>query len=142
MTAFLKQHLSDGMVPGLFVALETLPLTPNGKLDRRALPRPERAGAVEKVLPRNPTEVAIATLWADILQVETVSVHDNFFELGGHSLSATRLNTRLRQQFELDLPLHSIFEHPTVEALAVHIDALRIIVKPPHSPAGHKEIEL
>ncbi|MEM9163448.1 MAG: hypothetical protein AAGC54_10315, partial [Cyanobacteria bacterium P01_F01_bin.4] len=35
LTAFLKQHLSDGMVPGLFVALETLPLTPNGKLDRR-----------------------------------------------------------------------------------------------------------
>ena len=142
LTAFLRQRLPEGLIPQAFVTLAALPLGPNGKLDRRALPQPERAGAIEQVPPRNPTEVAIATIWTEILQVQVLSIHDNFFALGGHSLSATRANTRLRQQFDLDLPLHSLFEYPTLEALAVHIDALGIATQPAVAPAGHKEIEL
>ena len=142
LTAFLKQRLTEAMVPQVFVSLEAMPLTANGKLDRRALPQPKQLTKVETVLPRNRTETDIAVIWQDILQIDTLGIHDNFFELGGHSLTATRMNTRLRKQFELDLPLHSIFEYPTIEALAVHIDALRIAAKPTESPTGHKVIEL
>jgi amino acid adenylation domain-containing protein len=154
LVSFLKTRLPEGMIPSVFVDLDVLPLTPNGKLDRRVLPRPEQSSHAERVRPRNSTEKAIATLWSDILQMDDISVHDNFFELGGHSLSATRLNARLRQQFKLDLPLHSIFEYPTVEAIATHIDALRVAHSPTSpsnlpsnslsssQPTGHKEIEL
>ncbi|MEO0868147.1 MAG: amino acid adenylation domain-containing protein, partial [Cyanobacteria bacterium J06642_11] len=142
LTTFLKQRLTEAMVPKVFVSLESMPLNSNGKLDRRALPQPEQVATTEKVSPRNRTETDIATIWQDILQTEAIGIHENFFELGGHSLTATRMNTRLRKQFELDLPLHSVFEYPTIEALAVHIDALRIAAKPTESPIGHKEIEL
>ena len=142
MVAFLKQRLPEAMVPSAFVALETLPLTPNGKLDRRALPPPDQPARAVRLAPRNQTEIAIATIWQDILQIDTLSIYDNFFELGGHSLTATRMNTRLRQQFQIELPLHRVFEYPTIETLAVHIDALGITTKPTHTPTGHKEIEL
>ncbi|MEO1590243.1 MAG: amino acid adenylation domain-containing protein [Cyanobacteria bacterium J06632_22] len=143
---FLKQQLPDSWVPSLFVVLKSLPLTPSGKLNRRTLPQPERTAQAERVLPRNETEQKIAAIWADILQTDAISIHDSFFEIGGHSLTATRMNTRLRQQFSLDLPLRSVFEHPTIAALATHIDALRVVSAPPtdrtNTPTGHKEIEL
>ncbi|MEM1256852.1 MAG: amino acid adenylation domain-containing protein, partial [Cyanobacteria bacterium P01_H01_bin.21] len=142
LTPLLKQRLTEAMVPTVFVPLPSLPLTSNGKLDRRALPQPEKPISRKKVLPRNSTESAIATIWQTVLQIDTVSINDNFFNLGGHSLTATRINIRLRKQFQLDLPLHSVFEYPTIETLAVHIDALRIAAKPAESPTGHKEIEL
>ncbi len=142
LTTFLQQRLPNGFIPQRWVMLDALPLTPNGKLDRRSLPLPAQEGSGEKVPPRNPTEVEIADIWTAILQIEDLSIDDNFFELGGHSLSATRANTRLRQQFNLDLPLHSLFTYPTIETLAVHIDALRITTPPSQSTAGYKEIEL
>ncbi|MEM6252548.1 MAG: amino acid adenylation domain-containing protein [Cyanobacteria bacterium P01_D01_bin.156] len=142
LTAFLKQRLTEAMIPKVFISMESMPLTSNGKLDRRALPQPEQMATVEKVLPRNRTETDIAAIWQDILQTDAIGIYENFFELGGHSLTATRMNTRLRKQFELNLPLHSVFEYPTIEVLAVHIDALRIAAKPTESPTGHKEIEL
>ncbi|MGB3300747.1 MAG: amino acid adenylation domain-containing protein, partial [Phormidesmis sp.] len=144
LSIFLKAKLPDVMVPTLFVALDALPLTANGKLDRRALHKPEHQSSVQKVPPRNETERAIASIWSAVLQQSDISIYDNFFDLGGHSLSATRVNTRLRQQFEIDLPLQSAFEYPVLASLATHIDALKISRFTPNSqpPTGHKEIEL
>ncbi|MEM9087119.1 MAG: amino acid adenylation domain-containing protein [Cyanobacteria bacterium P01_F01_bin.53] len=145
LSTFLKTRLPDVMVPAQFMVLDALPLTPNGKLDRRALPQPQNIGIAQKVTPRNQTEQAIAAIWSDVLQLENISINDNFFELGGHSLSATRVNTRLRKHFDSPISLQSIFEYPTLEALANYIDALTINVSPNANttqPIGHKEIEL
>ncbi|MEL6468399.1 MAG: amino acid adenylation domain-containing protein [Cyanobacteria bacterium J06623_4] len=145
LSQFLKKTLPDVMIPSAFVSLAALPLTPNGKLDKKSLPKPNQPPRPEKVAPRNETEQAIATIWSTVLQQEDISLYDNFFELGGHSLSATRVNTRLRKHFNLELPLQSLFEYPTLEALSTHIDALRIAIKPTASDpvtTGHKEIEL
>ncbi|MEL7226774.1 MAG: phosphopantetheine-binding protein, partial [Cyanobacteria bacterium J06576_12] len=149
LPTFLKSKLPEVMVPAMFVSIEALPLTPSGKLDRRTLPQPERLGSTERVAPRNETERAIASIWSTVLPIETtrqdISIYDNFFDLGGHSLSATRVNTRLRKHFDIPLPLQSSFEHPTVESLATHIDALKITtnIQPNiQLSAGHKEIEL
>ena len=141
LSTFLKTKLPEVMVPTRLVVLDALPLTPSGKLDRLALPQPEQPQTAEVVEPRNDTERAIASIWATVLQLEHISISDDFFELGGHSLSATRVNTRLRKHFGIVLPLQSSFEYPTVEALATHIDALKIGTAT-HSPVGHKEIEL
>jgi amino acid adenylation domain-containing protein len=122
---YLLDQLPDYMVPSAFVPLDALPLTPNGKLDRRALPDPEQTrltGAAAYVAPRNPTEERLAAIWVEVLAVERVGATDDFFELGGHSLMATQVISRVRSSFQVDLPLRSLFEAPTVAGLAQAID--------------------
>ncbi len=121
---FIKEKLPDYMVPSAFVKLEAMPLTPNGKVDRRALPLPDMLGGIETdfVSPRTPIEEVLAAIWAEILKVEKVGIHDNFFELGGHSLLATQVISRLRDAFEVELPLRELFESPTIANFSKHID--------------------
>ena len=121
----LKQKLPDYMVPSVFIFLKSLPLTPNGKVDRTALPAPDdlRVGLqMDFVAPRSDVEKALAGIWANLLKLEIVGVHDNFFDLGGHSLLATQLVSRVRKEFRIELPLRSLFETPTVAALAEKIE--------------------
>jgi len=123
----LKQNLPDYMVPAAFVLLEALPLTANGKVDRRALPAPKfSAKAIDAayVPPRTPTEELLAVIWAEVLGVEQVGVHDNFFDLGGHSLKATRVISRIQATFQVDLPMHSLFEKLTVADMAEQIETI------------------
>jgi amino acid adenylation domain-containing protein len=121
LRSFLLEQLPDYMVPSVYVALESLPLTPNGKVDYRALPDPDQARPqADKtfVAPRNEVEEVLAGIWAEVLKLDQVGIHDNFFELGGHSLLATQVISRIRAAFEVQLPLRSIFEAPTVAGLA------------------------
>ncbi len=122
----LAEQLPSHMVPSAFVALEALPLTPNGKLDRRALPAPEGGSSSREDDPNDgpltPTEDALAAIWADLLHLEHVGRHDIFFELGGHSLMALQVVSRVRDSFGLELPLKTVFDARTLEALANQID--------------------
>ncbi len=125
---FLRDSLPEYMLPSACVRLSAFPLTPVGKIDRKALPVPD-AGRAEpsaaRVAPQGPVQEVLAGLWATVLGVERVSAHDDFFELGGHSLLATRLASRIRDAFEVELPLAEIFNAPTVAGLAARIDSLR-----------------
>ncbi|ETX03398.1 MAG: hypothetical protein ETSY1_00110 [Candidatus Entotheonella factor] len=120
--AELRQHLSeklpDYMIPSVFVPLQAFPLTPNGKVDRRALPIPEQI-RVETVFepPYTPTEDVLAAVWAEVLRLDRVSRHDNFFELGGHSLLATQVVSRVREAFQIEVPVRTVFEAPTIAKL-------------------------
>jgi len=121
---FLKQSLPDYMLPSAFVSLDKFPLTPNGKVDRKALPAPDRRVqevSRAKVPPRNAVEEVVASIWSEVLRTSEVGAHDNFFELGGHSLLATRVISRLRQALQVELPLRTLFEAPTVAELADRI---------------------
>ena len=117
---FVKSALPDYMLPSAFVFLAVLPLTPNGKLDRGALPAPEEAGPGRDgwVAPSGPVEGILAGIWAEVLGRERVGARDDFFELGGHSLLATQVVSRVRGVFQVELPLHRLFDEPTVEGLA------------------------
>jgi amino acid adenylation domain-containing protein len=121
LRAHLKAKLPEYMVPSAFVALDRLPLTPNAKIDRKALPHPD-AGRIEAeadfIAPRDPLEQALANIWLKVLRVDRVSVRDNFFEVGGHSLAAVTLLLEVRKLTGNDLPLATLFQAPTVEALA------------------------
>ncbi|MBD2690475.1 non-ribosomal peptide synthetase [Anabaena catenula] len=142
---FLQQKLPDYMIPSAFVLLEALPLTPNGKLDRRALLTPDwsqRNLEQNYISPRTPVEEIIANTWTQVLGVEQVGVNDNFFELGGHSLLATQLISRLRQVFQIELPLQKIFEFPTVADLATAVEAIKqaedSLLAPPIVPVSRE----
>ena len=124
---FLKERLPAYMLPSAFVFIDAFPLTPNGKLDRKALPAPEAHSLELKdsyVAPRTPTEEALASIWCDVLNLKQVGVHDNFFELGGHSLLATQLMSRVRNIFQIEIAVRSVFEAPTIADLAKCIDGV------------------
>ena len=117
---FLRQSLPAHMIPTAFVTLDELPLTPNGKVDKKKLLElaPADAGpAGEYVAPRTAVEETLAAVWRDVLKADRVGTHDNFFALGGHSLIATQLISRVRDVFNVEVPLASLFEQPTVAEL-------------------------
>jgi amino acid adenylation domain-containing protein len=121
---FLGERLPDHMIPAAFVTLDTLPLTLNGKLDRAALPMPDRQLTdTVFVAPRTPTEAIIAQIWADVLRHAPIGVYDNFFALGGHSLLAVQVLSRLHDTFQITIPLHTLFNMPTIAALSVVVEA-------------------
>lgn len=122
---WLRQSVPDYMIPQAFVALEIMPLTSNRKIDRKALPEPHPAEAQARhhVAPRSETEKLIASLWAEMLDIEDISVTDNFFELGGQSLQVVRITSILRKHHGISLaPRAVIFE--TLEQLAATAERL------------------
>jgi len=120
----LAKRLPDYMIPAAFVVVDSLPLLLNGKVDRRALPAPGRTRPeleVPFVSPRTPIEEALAGIWAEALGIDQVGVVDNFFDLGGHSLLAGRVISRMRDTFQMDVPIQSFLEAPTVADIALVI---------------------
>src|SRR6185295_13933702 len=94
------------------------------------------------VAPQTPLQEVVAELWADLLGLERVGIHDSFFELGGYSLQATQLVSRLRKTFQVELPLRSLFEAPTIAGLVEKLEiAQRTAQKfhvPPLQPIAHQ----
>jgi amino acid adenylation domain-containing protein len=127
---WLKTRLPDYMVPSHFTVLDELPLTPNGKIDRKALPEPSIETATG-TKPVTPTEALLASLWAFVLKREVIHREDNFFELGGHSLLATQLIARIRDSFQVELPVRAVFEHPQLSNLAKTIETATSDVRLP-----------
>lgn len=121
---FLQGKLPEYMVPAAFVLLETLPLMPNGKVDRRALPAPASGNeAVSIVPPRNQVEAQLVEIWQQVLGMQPIGVTDNFFELGGQSLLVIQVVSRIRDRYQVDLPMRSLFDSPTIAQLAQKIES-------------------
>ncbi len=114
----MRSRLPEYMIPAAFVWLDRFPLTASGKVDRDRLPAPNALSSEEFVAPRTAAEEALTQIWARVLGTDRVGVNDNFFELGGHSLLATQLFAQLHASLNVELPLRTIFEAPTVAALA------------------------
>ncbi|MDZ8187534.1 MAG: amino acid adenylation domain-containing protein [Nostoc sp. ChiSLP02] len=120
---FLKQKLPDYTIPSRFVQLSALPLTANGKVDRKALPAPTQSlNANENfVAPRTPIEERLAEIWSTVLGLKNIGVDDNFLALGGHSLLAFQILCRIRDIFQVDLPIRHFFEAATIAEIAQSI---------------------
>ena len=129
LRAFLKTRLPDHMLPAAFVTLDALPLNSSGKIDRRALPAPDAVRpslAAAYVAPRTPAEEGIAAIWCEVLGIEQVGVDDDFYELGGNSLLLPQVMHRLQRDFQVEVPLRSLAEEPTVAGLALAVEELMI----------------
>jgi acyl-CoA synthetase (AMP-forming)/AMP-acid ligase II/acyl carrier protein len=119
---FLKQKLPDYMMPIVFVELDALPLTPNGKVDRNALPVPRKVRSEnlknDFVAARTELEKKLVDIWTEVLSVERIGINNNFFELGGHSIIAMQIIARIRTALNIELPLITLFELPTIREIA------------------------
>ncbi|MFC9651274.1 amino acid adenylation domain-containing protein [Streptomyces sp. NPDC056937] len=121
LRAALRTVLPGFMVPARIKVLRSFPLSPNGKTDRRALAASDLATTAPEPLsepPATPTERRVAEAWAQVLGAEALGRHDDFFEQGGDSFKAVRA----AQLVSRDLPASAVFRHPTVAALAEHLD--------------------
>jgi acyl carrier protein len=111
------------MVPAAVTVVPRLPLTPHGKLDRAALPSPRFGAGRTGRGPGSAREEKLCRLFAEVLGLPDVDPEDGFFDLGGHSLMATRLVSRIRAEFDVEVPIQAVFEAPTVELLAGRLGA-------------------
>jgi amino acid adenylation domain-containing protein len=137
LRAFLRRTLPEHMVPTAWVELPSLPRTPNGKLDRRSLPRPGAGagGRPEHVAPRSELEELLVAIWSEVLERDDVGVHDDFFDIGGQSLRATQVAAKLRSALDVEIPVRTLFEAPTVAGLAVEV------VRELAAEAGDEDLE-
>lgn len=124
---FLAVHLPEFMVPSVFVSIASLPFTAHGKVDRAALPAPTPENILHddsSEAPQSEIEQWLARLLSTLLGSARVNRDDNFFNLGGHSLMGAQLIARVKQTFDVDLPLRSLFDHPTIREISSEIDTL------------------
>jgi amino acid adenylation domain-containing protein len=124
MRAFLRERLPDYMIPAVFESVKEIPLTSNGKIYRSALPASARTRPninMRFVAPDTPVERQLAEIWQSVLALEGIGIHDDFFDLGGDSLAATRVVSRVIKQFQVEVPLQSLYQSPTVAEMAAAV---------------------
>ncbi len=131
---FVNQEASQ-ILPHFERLLQTWVAAPEQSLEHvlRCIPENEipgvRSSAThaerECIPPGTATEKRLLSIWQELLGHNQISIDDNFFELGGHSLLAAQLATRIRQQFQIELPLHNLFQEPTIAGLARLLDSIR-----------------
>ncbi len=124
---YLRTKLPEHMVPATYWQVEKVPQLPSGKVNRGALANTGVAltDKEELVAPRNDAETKLAAIWRELLKVEQVGIEQNFFELGGHSLLVLQVTARIRRIFEVELPVRSVFEAPTIAGLALEVEKAR-----------------
>jgi amino acid adenylation domain-containing protein len=144
---FLQSSLPDYMVPSAFVILDAMPLTPNRKVDRRALPAPDYSAPETSEgarAPESPVAGILTAIWTKVLGVEHISIDANFFAAGGHSLLATQVMSRIRDAFQIELPLRVLFESPSISELSERIEraiqAQQGLLSPPLLPVNRDSI--
>lgn len=128
LRAHLRESLPDWMLPSVFVFVDSFPLNRNGKIDRRALPDPDTgdiSSTTAYIAPRTPLEEGLRGIFTEVLGVERIGIFDDFFDLGGHSLLAVRIMSRITETFAIELPIHALFDSPTIAGIANAIDQAR-----------------
>ncbi len=120
---YMVQKLPRYMVPSIFMRLDALPQTASGKTQRNALPEPSLP-AGDVVAPTTSVEQDLVEIWSKLFAGRSVGITDDFFEFGGHSLLAIRLISRILHKFQIAVPMRTVFESPTIYALARRIESM------------------
>jgi amino acid adenylation domain-containing protein len=125
---FLSKRLPPHMIPADCVMLDELPTNANGKVDRKLLTDSgsDIAGRGELAPPRNDIEQILADIVAERLWLPAIGIDEDFFALGGHSMLGAQLSVRLGERFGVEVPLRSVFDNPTVAAMALEVERLML----------------
>ncbi|MGC3860624.1 amino acid adenylation domain-containing protein [Micromonospora chersina] len=134
--ARLAEVVPAPLVPATVVWLDRLPTLPNGKVDRAALPAPTLGDGTGTDAALDGTAGTVAAVWRELLGVPVTGADSDFLALGGDSLLAVRCATRLAAATGRPVRPGDLFAHPTVAALAAHLDGLAADPAPAPEPAG------
>ncbi|MDW7614145.1 amino acid adenylation domain-containing protein [Peribacillus simplex] len=120
---FLKESLPEYMIPSYIKVVERIPLTRNGKVDQKSLPEVSSHDLVygHYEAPRNKTEEKIVMNWKKVLGISKVGIDDNFFDLGGDSLTLIKLISELRNDFEINMDMITLYKNPTIKYISKYI---------------------
>jgi non-ribosomal peptide synthetase-like protein len=125
LLSLLTSRLPSYMVPAFLDVLPAMPTLASGKVDRKRLPAPATPlVALGRTIraPRSDIESNLSRAFRGIFKNDAISIDDDFFlTLGGYSLLAARLVSQLRKEFDLEVAIRDVYDHPTVEALAAHL---------------------
>ncbi|SEB87143.1 amino acid adenylation domain-containing protein [Streptomyces sp. 2224.1] len=124
------RRLPDYMLPTLVVPLDALPLTRHHKIDFAALPAPDLTTVADDepyTAPEGLLEEALAEIWRSVLtgpdgRAPRIGARHGFFRLGGDSIRAARVIARIQEEYDVTLPLRTLFDRPTVAALAEAVE--------------------
>jgi amino acid adenylation domain-containing protein len=133
LASFSRDRLPPYMVPSRYLIVERFPKTINGKVDRKALPAIENAQTPSgngDGQPLDEMEARLARIWSEVLHVSGIDREDNFFFLGGSSLLVTRVIAKIKQEFNIELPVRDVFANPVLQALALHLKTMLGEVSP------------
>lgn len=120
---YVARSLPEYMVPYTVIVLDRFPTAPNGKVDRAALSTTDANPPVLGTVTSGDTD--LCDLVKRILGVPEARPEDNFFELGGHSVLATMLARKIRKEFDVVIPMRTIFQAATLAELASIVQAVR-----------------
>jgi acyl-CoA synthetase (AMP-forming)/AMP-acid ligase II len=126
---FAMRRIAEFKVPRQVVIVSEIPKGPSGKLQRIGLAAKlglATGGATHQafIAPRTPLEKLLAEHWAEILQLERVSIHDDFFTLGGDSLLVTQVVAHIYDAVHLEIDASQFFEAPTIAKMAHYLETL------------------
>ncbi|UVM52697.1 MULTISPECIES: non-ribosomal peptide synthetase [unclassified Pseudomonas] len=121
---FMNDRLPTVMIPRHISFLPILPRTVTGKIDYSALPdiTPQVTDSAQYVAPQTPVEVTLASIWRELMQIDTPSITANFFSVGGHSLLAMQVLSRVEAAFAISVALRDFLDDPTIRGLAAKIE--------------------
>jgi phosphopantetheine binding protein len=78
----------------------------------------------EHMAPRTPVEELIAGIYASSLNVSPLGVYDNLHTLSITPQAAAQLNLRLRQIFDVNVPVDQLLMYDTIDALVNFLSGL------------------
>lgn len=116
----LQRRLPDYMLPAFFEHLPALPVNAAGKVDRLALAAPRKPAATPNVESAawSSAERAVAGIWREVLELESVDRATHFFEAGGNSLLVMMVVSRIREVLGLRVPVQALFDAPQLSEFA------------------------
>ncbi len=122
----LAKFLPNYMIPAHMILIDVMPLNVNGKVDRKALSQLfiDDCAQQDYRAPETATEKHLAELWSALLHipVDRIGLNDNFFHLGGHSLLMMNLLSEVREAWQTELSLKTIFNLASLQEMASTID--------------------
>ncbi|MBE6048598.1 MAG: amino acid adenylation domain-containing protein, partial [Clostridium sp.] len=127
---YLKSKIPYYMIPAKFIKIDSIPLTSNGKVDRKLLENYSGGEVfnskeeINKFEVRTETESKVIEIWKEVLSVDDIGINSDFFEIGGHSVTILKVASRIKEIYEVDIPVKCLFENTTVKQLAKYIDKL------------------
>ncbi len=128
LKSILQKTLPNYMIPTSFVHMSEFPMTLNYKIDRNKLPKPKKTpdSPILNTV-KTQTEHELHKIWCSILDLDKIDITVSFFDIGGNSLLSVKVFTAIKNKFDLDLQLDSLFKFTSINKLALEIDRLKIL---------------